>query len=187
MGTRTRSIHLYVCSRGGRDLSRLLSGGGSVGLMKFRSQGFRDAFASGLFLFMFGIVPADSPHANSRAATEARTRDARRRRVRELIRAGVHYARDRQQILRAEDTASGRGGHHSDNTADAQTSPQRNTPPSFGPQTTRATRTRVGANLPMMRTFLFLPSTLSQPVLPNAIQLLGLSNVDLSEEGASIS
>jgi hypothetical protein len=58
---------------------------------------------------MFGVVPADSPHANSRTATEERTRDERRRRVRELIRAGVHNARDRQQILRAEDTASGMG------------------------------------------------------------------------------
>jgi hypothetical protein len=33
----------------------------------------------------------------------------------------------------------------------------------------------------MMRTF--LPSTLSQPELPSAIQLLGSSNVDLREMG----
>ena len=75
---------------------------------------------------LFGVVPADSPQANSRAATEARTRDERRRRVRELIRAGVHNARDRQQILRTEDTASGMGGHHSNDTAHTRTPPQRN-------------------------------------------------------------
>ena len=132
---------------------------------------------------MFGIVPTDSPHTSSRRATETKTRDARRKRVDELIRAGVHNHRDRQRILRAEDTINRQGDHHSDDTADSQLSPPRNAPPNREPQTTRATKTGVGTNLPMMRAF--LPSTLSQTGLPSAIQMLGLPNADLREMGGN--
>ena len=52
---------------------------------------------------MYAVVPEGAPLTRTQLVTAIQSRDARRRRVDELIRTGIHDASERSRILRAED------------------------------------------------------------------------------------